>query len=51
MMDQFVVKNLQEKAFVADDTQAVQRPLNSMVNSPDEIGKNFDEITSSKGKC
>lgn len=50
-MDQFVIKILQESAFVVDATDET-RPLNSKnsAKTPDQIHSLFDDIAYKKGK-
>lgn len=47
-MDQFVVKTLQESAFVSDASH-MSHPMNMQVVTPSQIQKLFDDITYKKG--
>ena len=48
-MDQFVINNLQETAFMADDNET-QHAMNAKVFSPSQISEIFDSISYGKGK-
>ncbi|XP_012288916.1 aminopeptidase N [Orussus abietinus] len=50
MMDQLVVKNLQNGAFVADAV-STSHPINQPVGSPSQISKIFDGISYGKAGC
>lgn len=50
MMEQFVIKNLQETAFLIDDDN-FQHSFNTAVNSPTGISGIFDKFPASKAGC
>lgn len=50
LMEQFVVRNLQETAFVAD-AKNNSHAMNAPVGSPKEVSAIFDSISYSKGKA